>query len=203
MVDGAMPERARAPRILDHAEEAGRPFTGALSAVAPDPVAEAVARAREEGRAEGHREALAEAEEERVRFRAEAAASLKRLADLQDSLTRQHESDLLEIALEAASRIVRARIEASDPVVVRAVREAAEALPAAAGAKVRVHPSDLDVLARELTAEVDRGRIQFAPDETLTPGGCVVESSVGTVDATIETACDAVRSAARGTAELR
>ena len=196
-----MPDRARPPRILARAEHAARPFTDALPVVPVDPVEAAAARAREEGRAEGYREALAESEAERLRFGIDAAASLKRLADLADSLTRQHESLLLEIALEAASRIVRARIEASDPIVVRAVREATDALPAAAGAKVRVHPGDLPVLARELAAEVERGRMQLSGDETISPGGCVVESSVGIVDATLEAAADAVRAAALGTAE--
>ncbi len=196
-----MPDRARPPRILARAEHAARPFTEIPPALPVDPVEAAAARAREEGRAEGYREALAEGLAERLGFGIEAAASLKRLADLEDSLTRQHESLLLEIALEAASKIVRARLLASDPIVVRAVREATDALPAAAGAKVRVNPGELPVLARELAAEMERGRIELVGDDTVSPGGCVVESSVGTVDATIETAADAVRSSALGTAE--
>jgi flagellar assembly protein FliH len=196
-----MPDRARPPRILARAEHAARPFTEVPPALPVDPVEAAAARAREEGRAEGYRDALAEVEAGRLGFGIEAAASLKRLADLEDSLTRQHESLLLEIALEAASKIVRARLLASDPIVVRAVREATDALPAAAGAKVRVNPGELPVLARELAAEMERGRIEIVGDDTVSPGGCVVESSVGMVDATIETAADAVRSSALGTAE--
>jgi flagellar assembly protein FliH len=196
-----MPERRSSARILERADQAARPFASVPVEAGPDPLAVAAARAREEGRAEGYRDALAESEAERLRFRSEAAASLKLLADLTDSLTRRHEPLLLEIALEAASRIVRTRIDAGDPVVVRAVREATEALPPSAGAKVRVHPGELQLLARELAAEVERGRIELSPDEALSPGGCVVESPVGIVDATLDTACDAVRSAARGAAE--
>ncbi|MBZ5637256.1 MAG: hypothetical protein LAO51_00715 [Acidobacteriia bacterium] len=194
-----MPERRRSPRVLERAETAGRPFAEVLSATLEDPMAAAAARAREEGWAEGHRQALAEVEEERDRFRAEAAASLKRIAEAEGSLTRQHESILLEIALEAGSRIARARIDRSDPVAARVVREALEALPPSASARARLHPSDLESVGRELAGEVERGRVQIVADEALTPGGCVVESSVGTVDATVETARDAVRDAALGT----
>jgi flagellar assembly protein FliH len=193
-----MRERSRAPRILGGVEHAGRPFVGESSASSGNPAETAAARGREEGRAEGYLKAAAEVEEERRKLRAEIAASLLRIAELEERLTRRHESLLLEIALEAGSKIARARIEAHDPVAVRAVRDAIDALPPTATARARLHPGDLEVVARELSAEIGRGKIELKADDTLTPGGCVVESAVGTIDATVETAQEAVRAAALG-----
>jgi flagellar assembly protein FliH len=55
---------------------------------------------------------------------------------------------------------------------------------------VRVHPNDLALLAapddyiRELELA---GKLAFCADPTLTPGGCVLTSNLGEVDAQVET----------------
>jgi len=192
---------ARRPRILGPDETSVRSFLDGAQAPAADPQADAIARARSDGQAEGRRELLAEIERERAAQTREVKEALGRLADLEESLTRRREAVLLEIALEAASRIVRERIEAADPVALRAIREAMEALPGSTTLRARLNPADLEVLARELSGEIDRGRLELIPDQSITRGGCVVETAVGTVDATVETALDALRAASLGSTE--
>jgi flagellar assembly protein FliH len=69
----------------------------------------------------------------------------------------------------------------------------------------RIHPSDLDAMRRhkpDLLKDFDGiRRIEFQPDEAMTPGGCVVESELLCADARIETQLDAMLAALRSAPE--
>ena len=198
-----MAEPASASRLRSDLAGTSRPFVAEPedAVVSGDPVAEAFARGFEDGRAAGRSEAEGELSAEHAAFAARAAETIARLAGLEETITRRHEGLLLDIALAAASRVARVRIEAGDPVVSRALREAMDSLPPAAGLKVRVNPADLAAVAAELAAEIDLGRAEAIADAGVDRGGCLVESSVGTIDATIGCAEETVAAAARGGAE--
>lgn len=195
-----MAERSRSPRIVVPENGSVRSFLDGAPPPAADAHAEALAHSKREGYDEGRRELQAEIEQERAAGIREVKEALARLADLEESLTRRREAVLLEIALEAASRIVRDRIDAADPVALRAIQEAMESLPGSTSLRARLHPGDLEVLARELKGEIDRGRLELVPDEGISRGGCIVETAIGTVDATVETAIDSLRAASLGSA---
>jgi flagellar assembly protein FliH len=191
-------DRRRAPRIVVPESGNVRSFLDGAPPASADPRTDPIARARIEGEAEGRRQLRAEIDRERAAEVREVKEALARLADLEETLTRRREAVLLEIALEAASRIVREKIDAADPVALRAIQDAMDSLPGSTSLRARLHPGDLELLARELKGEIDRGRLELVPDEAITRGGCVVESAVGTVDATIETALDSLRAASLG-----
>jgi flagellar assembly protein FliH len=191
-----VPELDRTARRIE--AHRARPF---LESTGSDPIAEARACGFAEGVAEGRRQARAELEAVYEAALERLAASLAAVAGVEEALARRHEQRLLEVAVEAASRIVRERIEAGDPVACRALEEAIAALPAPAGWRARLNPSDLETVARELSGEIGRGRIELVPDPGVSRGGVVLESAVGTVDATVETAIASVRRAALGVPE--
>lgn len=186
-----MPERTRVPRVLDACPEA-RPFSAiGGSALRRDPAREAYERGRAEGRAEAEAALTREIDAARHAL----ADSLREAARFQDEMARRNDVLLVEIALAAASRIVRERIDGGDPVAVRAIREGAQALPPSAKIRVRVHPEDAEAVASQLASDLETGRIELGADPSVRRGGCVLESDVGNVDATLEAAEDAVRSA--------
>jgi flagellar assembly protein FliH len=195
--------RREALRVFDEPENLAPPFPALPGATDPaaDPVDAEVARRMDEGFRQGWQRALQKFEQEVASFRERMADSLKRFAEMEELLTRQHESLLLEITMEAASRIVRERLDAGDPVAARALREALSALPARVDVKARLHPEDLEAAARLLSSEVASGRLELAADSSVSRGGVVLESAVGTVDATLETAVAGVRDGARGAEE--
>jgi flagellar assembly protein FliH len=184
-------------RILEAPEHTMPAFADAPRPAA-DPLAQAVEHALEQGRDEGYRRAASELEAERQAWAAATAKTLTHLSELEDTLTRGHDREVTEVILAAASRIVRQRIEDGDPVAARALREALDALPSSTSLSARVHPQDLELLARELQPEIERGRVQLVADASLSRGGCVAESGVGTVNATLETAEESVRGALLG-----
>lgn len=199
----------RSTRVLVEPEGMGRPFVAPV--VLPveveddseelDDIATDRERARQEGYREGRLEAERELEHELERVRTRVVETLKHLADLECELTRRHENLLLEIAIDAASRIVRERLEAGDPMAARALAEALMTLPAAATVRARLNPADLERVADRVRGEVDAGRIELVADADISPGGVLVMSAVGNVDARLETAMAAVREAALGDGE--
>jgi flagellar assembly protein FliH len=172
-----------------------RPFGGeAPTAEAPDPAA----LAYERGVADGERRAHATLEQRTAELRGEIAASLAALVQHEERREQQTRELLTELALAVASRIVRERVEAGDALAARALAEALEALPTAQPVQARLHPQDLEAVRETLEGELARGRIELVPDETLTPGGCVVRSESGIVDARLETAQGSLRAALEG-----
>lgn len=194
-----MADPSRPSRLRRDDASVDRPFrVPAAPPAAADPVAAAAAEAAGRGYAEGRAAGEAELAGAIREFHARAAAALSRLAEIEAAVVRDLEHRLLDVALAAASRVVRERIEAGDPVAVRALREALDAVPASGEIRVRVHPDDAEAIGRETESEVARGRIVLVPDPSIGRGGCVVESAVGTVDATVGRALEAVCTAGRG-----
>ncbi len=193
-----MTRPVRPARLLDGPAAAEPAFSRGGAGARPESESErAHRRGREEGLAEGRRLAEEEASGDRAAERARLAEAIAGLVAAAEAFRRERERQVLAVALEAASRIVRARIEDGDPVAARAAREAVEALPDSASVRVRVNEADLESVAAELREEIARGRLEIAADPSIERGGCVVESAVGSVDARLSTAERAVRLAAR------
>jgi flagellar assembly protein FliH len=197
-----MPDQERTSRIVEGAPDLPRPFTDDDQNVdAVDPIDEALARGRAEGLAEGERRAAEAHEQQLHAVRDEVAGALKELGELRVKLTREHKALMIELALEAASRIVRERIEADDPVAARALAEAVEALPSGETIQARLHPEDVEAVKRDLADLVAGRRIELLADQGISRGGCVVDSGAGRIDATLETADAEIRAAAAGEVE--
>jgi flagellar biosynthesis/type III secretory pathway protein FliH len=73
-----------------------------------------------------------------------------------------------------------------------------ESLPAGSQLKAMINPDDEKSILELLSAEIDAGRLELIADPGISLGGVVVESGVGTMDATIETAEESARLAATG-----
>jgi len=197
-----MGQRRRSHRVLEDPPHVTPPF-GAERVDGPDePTRDPLQEAVEEGRVEGYREGWERASEEAAReleqLRSEFAGSLERLANLESDLSRRFEARLLDIAIEAASSIARQRVEAGDPIAARALEEALTTLPDSTSVRARLHPEDLGAVEQSLRSALQAGRLELVADETLRRGGTIVECDAGRVDATLDTAEQAVRAAVVG-----
>ena len=101
------------------------------------------------------------------------------------------EADVIRLAVGIAEKIVRRQIDTNPAIAPDLIRETLELVTSAARLRIRLHPKDTDNLggfendigtALNGIAEVD-----VVPDETVTPGGCVLETEHGRIDARIET----------------
>lgn len=162
-------------------------------------------RAREEaarlrGRAEEVlREAIQEKEEERQRGfeqgREEGLAQVtERLVEIErerERLVAGQEKEIVEMVLEIAKKVIARELKKG--AIVDIVRQA---LRQAVGDRVviRLHPSDKEKFSGKEVIEETR-TVTIEGDEAITPGGCVVETELGTVDARLETQWEAIRKA--------
>ncbi|MDM7464278.1 MAG: FliH/SctL family protein [Tepidimonas taiwanensis] len=153
--------------------------------------AQAFAEGFEQGRQTGAqeaRDALQEPLRQQAREHAERIAALLQQAQEQlDSVQRTLADQVLLLACDIARQVVRRELAQPLEPVRAVVDEALGMLTDdARPAVLRLHPDDAQRLQPHLGDALQRQRVTLQPDERLTPGGCVLETALGSVDATVE-----------------
>ncbi|MBI3540905.1 MAG: hypothetical protein HY073_02035, partial [Deltaproteobacteria bacterium] len=112
-----------------------------------------------------------------------------------------------KIFQEAEPQIIQMVMEIAEKVIGRALKKGAivdvvkSTMAQAVGQKVvvRVHPSDLEVLKEKesdlLMALNQNQTLAVKGDESITAGGCIIETEAGVVDARLEVQLKAIRKA--------
>lgn len=147
-------------------------------------------KARDEGLRQGRREA-----------EQEMADRLAKAARLADIAAERHLPGLIELASQMASQLVRSELELRPQAISHICREVIRENRPGRKLKLLLHPGDLERLREEGSPLIEDGDVHIdleaAPD--LQPGGCVVRSELGQVDARLNVQlkelCRAVREA--------
>ena len=141
-------------------------------------------QAQLDGYQAGLREGRQRAGLEVERFAALAAA----FSSATDELDQQLAQQLLDVALDVARQMLRGTLEVRPELILPLIQEAIRSLPILGDARcLRLNPQDA-ALARELAGEsltVASGWT-IVEDAAMKRGGCVVSTSHGEVDATLE-----------------
>jgi flagellar assembly protein FliH len=145
-------------------------------------------RAFERGRAQGRAEGAAEERQRRL----EHAAQLERLFGELRARFAELESAgadaLLDCALVIARQVVRREIATRRDALLPAAREAvAMVIDSQTHPRVHVNPEDFAALREDLEADGLFKGCRFIADASVSRGGCRVETSLGEIDATVET----------------
>lgn len=171
------------------------------------------AAAHSEGYAEGYARGLAEGREQgQAEARAEQAQLREDLQELLDVIERERcrlwkesEQSMVELVMEIARKVIKEGAELDRGIAVAAVRHALLRSASAETVRIRVHAGDLESVKahrEELLTLVDGIRqLEIVPDRRVGPGGCVVETPGGAVDARMETQLVEVESALRACQE--
>jgi flagellar assembly protein FliH len=154
--------------------------------------------AREQGLAEGMRAA-----EESYRAKIGRVDSLSgALQDEREGFFDRVEPELVRLAVSIAEKILDQELELRPELVVDMVRSAMKRLRDRERLRVSVNPRDFEQVrsARDdLIAAVDGVRkLEVVEDRRVDPGGCVIESQNGTLDARIRTQVDEITRALEG-----
>lgn len=169
------------------------------AAVGPAPVesVDAIrAAAFEEGRRHGREEGLAQAARDRHDEERASAGSLAQrveamLTDLDQSLAALEESlanRMLGLSLQMAAQVVRTHVDTRADAVLPPLREAiADVLAEARRLVLRIAPADEAVVREALGELIASGRCDLRVDMSLRPGGCMVDSPMAAIDASLET----------------
>lgn len=154
--------------------------------------AQTLARAEQEreeqrqlGFAEGQQEGLDELTEK-----------LFELEGVREEMLSKSEGDMVQMVMEIAEKVIGKELKrgAIVSIVKKSIQESV-------GQKViiHVHPADLVVLKKKekelLKVLEGRQGMTLRADETMIPGGCMIETEVGTIDARLEIQIGAIRKA--------
>jgi flagellar biosynthesis/type III secretory pathway protein FliH len=176
-VTAAAPAAAVAP-VIDPAVQ--RAWEQRMQAEIAAACAKAEAQGLTEGRAQGE-----------TQVRAENQAQHETLSRLLDALGQAAETELavledaaIAIAFEATLKLLGERL-ATEEGVRAAVHQVLQRVRGQGKALVRLSPGDCAVLTSQ--PEWASSRFEFKADDTITPGGCFVETPTGRLDGRIET----------------
>lgn len=182
-----------APRVArPHAEQLPEEVVPVEEEVIPPPSLptaeeiESIQReAWEEGYRAGHAEGVAAGQDEIEAQAARWRELVDSLAQPLDSAEGALEAALLELSLALTRQLVRRELKAQPDEIIPVVREALQALPAAASeVVVRLHPEDAALVEPTLQSPSSTWRIE--KDGSLARGGCVVVTPTSRIDATLD-----------------
>jgi flagellar assembly protein FliH len=108
-----------------------------------------------------------------------------------ESLEQQLAGRIAGVALELARQVVRAELSQRPEVVLEVAEEALGVLLSSARqVAVRLNPDDHALAQGQLAELLGARGARLVPDPQVTRGGCIVESDIAVVDATVEARWD-------------
>lgn len=147
----------------------------------------------ERGRLEGEQSLSALLVQQRQETQQLADGVLRALREAVPQVVRSTEQSLVTLALEIARKLV-AGLPISAEMVEANVRDALAQVEQATEFLVQLHPADLALLEKHgsplLNDTTESRQLRFQASNEVTPGGCLVLTRFGTVDARRETKFD-------------
>lgn len=122
-------------------------------------------------------------------FRALRSSS-EMIHNLREKILRESEDELINLVMLAARKVIIREITQDRSIIAGIVQNALAGLSSREEITVRINPDDYqhitsghdELLSRELLNE----RLLLKPDPTVATGFCLVDTSMGTVDATLD-----------------
>ncbi|MBZ0271686.1 hypothetical protein K8I61_06595 [bacterium] len=116
---------------------------------------------------------------------------IEELAGAREAMLRAMEGKIARLAIDAAERIVKRKIEEDDTIVADVVRAAIDEAIDRGCLIVRVAPQEEKIVAElrpELLQLSGVDDVRVVADPNVSPGGCLIETESGLVDARVGTA---------------
>lgn len=153
-----------------------------------------ISRAKEEAAAikeaaakEGYNEGLNAAKEDIEQFR----ESIKEFFAAKQQVYDEIAPDILEIGFEIAKKIIKKEMAEDSTILLENIKDILKGLSKEeTKITLKVHPSQVAMLKQEVPEEASNlgleAKIIIIPDETIMQGGCILTTTNGVIDATIE-----------------
>ena len=148
-------------------------------------------RAREEGRAAGHADGLADV----VAAVGALGEALGGVESLRTQTVEAVERDAVQLALDLAGKILAGALQARPELVVDVVQGALRRVSDRRGIAVLVNPTDLETLQGAVGELQGIEACDLQSDQRVEPGGAIVRTTEGEVDAGVQTQLERAREA--------
>lgn len=151
---------------------------------------------RQVGLDEGKAEGLRQAELETANYIQEAQLVLEKAKLEREEIITGTEEEIILLTLDIAKKIIVKEIELGPGVIKEIVQQAIKKATHRERVIIRVNAADLEYVQKERERLRERSGSQdliILSDPTVGPGGCVLETDLGTVDARIDTQLNQIR----------
>jgi flagellar biosynthesis/type III secretory pathway protein FliH len=112
--------------------------------------------------------------------------SLRELEELRRSMIRQTEHQIVQLAVEMARRILRREVQTDNDLLCAMARVALDRLGDTTPATIRLNPEDYHTIAARHGGTWAGNHVTVVADPAIGRGGCMVESSFGFIDASVD-----------------
>jgi flagellar assembly protein FliH len=174
----------------------------ALVEVAREQADQIAAQAAQEGYEVGYREGQAKAQREIADLLAFAEAAVREVSDTRARILEENETALVELAIQAAEKILQTTLDAQPERVADVLRGALRKAYVRDRLQVVCNPEDLALVEQSeeaLQAQVGTLKnLELVGDRRVQRGGVIVRTPGGDVDATIGSQLDRLRAAMLG-----
>lgn len=183
---------AQASRIIEESQREAKALISAASERGySDGLAQGVQKGIEEGRKKGHAEALAASAEKLAKLQQAWSDVASQWESQRKDMAREANEAVLHFALTLAERVVHRVLEVDRSVIVDQVANALSHVMRPLDPTVKINPADramVDEAMPQLMREFTQFQhVHLVEDDGITPGGCVVATAQGLIDAQIET----------------
>ena len=156
----------------------------------PPDFEEIAAEARREGFQLGYEEGLRHAAAEQADTVTRISALLQGVASDTEALVRGLETQVVELALAIAEKVIAREARIDPEIILNVVRSALSEVNDVSELRIRVNPDDLPLLDNRWQEMLPRSvaeRSELVADDLVDRGGVLVESRIGYVDSQLKT----------------
>lgn len=148
-----------------------------------------------EGYSRGERDATIaltrQADQERAALIQDLHDFLSHIEEERNRIWEEMEPQILSLIFETACRVIKQEVQASKTVALSVIRNALLRVREKGSLEIRVNPRDLETVRshREQLLDIldNLPNVEIIGDKRVGAGGCIVETSSGSIDARIET----------------
>lgn len=130
---------------------------------------------------------------------AQALATLNEAILAKKKIIKSSEPDILKLSLKIAEQVIKSEVSLNKDVVMNIVAEAVSKITDREQVVIRVNPSNIEQIKAQksrLLSLIDGVKnLTIQEDATVDAGGCIIETSLGFVDARIGTKLTAIEEA--------
>lgn len=139
----------------------------------------------------------------------EGLAAVKNLESLLNIIDGKIAADRADIISKSEKTVARLAVEIAEAVIGEAIMKSSrelldfnlkrclEVLGGSGKVSIKISPSDYEFAQEQLVSGLgnnfDKFSFEFLPDPGITPGGCLIETDGGAIDARIETQVDQIK----------
>lgn len=152
---------------------------------------ERVQQARQGGYHDGYRDGLEALEAAKRQYAQQVSQQVAQLVGAIDaqiqSLEQRMAQAVVDTAVALARQVVRSEVSTRPELITEVAQQAIGAMVLSAQhLQLRLHPQDVALVEAGAGEALRSRHVQLQPDSSIEPGGCVLMSEVGQVDARIE-----------------